>query len=153
MMIKIYWKRWTLKENMLTIFGVAVVIRVRTLLVYRRPGKSRNNETSWTGALSNHRGSWDPVSELKCTAKVWYIKVTSIVDTIFAIFFKFIGVSKKLENVSEENWDLLIWIIHWSRRNLLFHHFPWSTLIFQVCQARILKFWFSLTFHVFRDPH
>ena len=35
------------------------------------PGKARNNDTSWTGAPSNHMGWWDPVSELKCRAKLW----------------------------------------------------------------------------------
>ena len=64
------------------------------------------------------------------------------------IFFTFIGGPKKLENKSKENCD---GIIHWFRRSLIFHDFPWLTLIFQVFLAWILKFWFSLTFQVFHD--
>ena len=59
--------------------------------------------------LHQTSGSRDPVSELKCTAKLWYIKVTSTADTILRYFSRSTVAPRNLKRWAKkfENYSLI----------------------------------------------
>ena len=111
--------------------------RFRTLLVHQNAptfpwlsmtiltkihGLEKLETTNWAEqGLRQTRGvSWDPVSELKCAAKLLKINVTSIVDTIFAIVFTFNGGPKTLCEQRKLRW-------HYSLIQMK-SNFPWLSM-------------------------